>query len=198
MVRFWVRLIMAVVVVLLIGAGSLIWVALSVSSERVTPVTTLNPEGSAGQALLVYHPGLSDFPDRIVGAFSDGLVQSGWRIDRTTASKQAPADLAGYDLVVLASPLYGGLARPMADYIARVGDFVGKPVAIILTGAGDTEATLAVTRDLVATAHGRVVAGLAYTTMRPNQSAKAYPGSNTDKAIAMALDAGMAMALPGT
>ena len=194
--RFWIRLVMTGVVVVLIGVASLIGIALFVSSERVTPVTTIDPEGRAGQALLVYHPGLSDFPDRIVGAFSDGLVQAGWRIDRTTASQQAPADLVGYDLVVLASPLYGGLARPVADYIARVGDFADRPVVIILTGAGDTEATLVATRDLVAMSNGRVVDGLAYTTMRPNESVKVYAGSNTDRAIAMALDAGRAMALP--
>jgi NAD(P)H-dependent FMN reductase len=148
--------------------------------------------------LVVYHPGLSDFPERIVGAFADGLAQTGWRIDRTTASKEAPADVAAYDLVVLASPIYGGLSKPMADYIARVDDFAGKPVVVILTGAGDTDATLVATRDLVAAANGRVVEGLAYTTMRPNESTTSYAGSNTDKAVAMAMDAGRAIVLPGT
>lgn len=195
--NFWVGPIVAVVVVIVIGVGSLMWVRASVSTERVTPVTTLNPQGARGRVLLVYHPGLSDFPERVVGAFADGLAQSGWRIDRTTASREAPADLAGYDLVVLGSPIYGGLSKPMVDYIARLGSFAGKPVVILLAGAGDTDATLAATRDLVTTANGSLVEALAYTSMRPNESTKAYPGSNTDKAAAMAMDAGKAIALPG-
>jgi hypothetical protein len=115
--------------VLLVGVASLVWVQQAAKRETVAAVVTLNPTGSAGRALLVFHPGLSDFPDRIVTAFADGLLQSGWRIDRTTASRQAPADAKAYDLIVLGSPVYASAAAmPPQDYIARVGDFHGKPV----------------------------------------------------------------------
>ena len=86
------------------------WVSQAVKRETVAPVVTLNPTGSAGRALLIFHPGLSDFPDRIIAAFSDGLLQSGWRIDRTTASRQAPTDVRTYDLIVLGSPVYASAA----------------------------------------------------------------------------------------
>jgi hypothetical protein len=195
--NFWIGLIVAVVVIIVLGAGSMMWVVSSVSTERVTPLTTLNPDGATGKALVVYHPGLSDFTEKVVGSFADGLSQSGWRVDRTTASKEAPADVSPYDLVILGSPIYGGLSKPMAGYIARVADFAGKPVVIILTGAGDTDATVAATHDLVAASSGVVLEALAYTTMRPNESAKAYKGSNTDQAIAMAMDAGRSIVLPG-
>jgi hypothetical protein len=196
--NFWVGLAVAVAVVVVTGGGSLMWIASSVSTGRVSPLATLNPQGAIGRALLVYHPGLSDFSEKVVGAFAEGLVQAGWRIDQTTASSEAPTDLAGYDLVALGSPVYGGLSKPMAEYIAGVGDFAGKPVVIILTGAGETDVTLGATRDLVETASGSVIESLAYTTMRPNESTKAYSGSNTDKAVAMARDAGKAIVLPRT
>ncbi|HWE20150.1 MAG TPA: hypothetical protein VG758_23720, partial [Hyphomicrobiaceae bacterium] len=83
----------AIGVVLLVTAGSLVWVSQVIKRETVSAVVTLNPSGSAGKALLVLHPGLSDFPDRIVAGFADGLLQAGWRVDRTTASRQAPADV---------------------------------------------------------------------------------------------------------
>jgi hypothetical protein len=193
--RFWIGLLVAIVVVLVIAAGSMMWLVNTISQERVTPLTTLNPDGVAGTALLVYHPGLSDFPDRIVTAFADGLVQSGWTVDRTTASGKAPAEFAAYDLVVLGSPIYGGPAKPLSDYIARA-DFGGKPVVLLLTGAGDPDVTLLTTVEMVEAHNGVVIAPLAYTSMRPNESAKAYSGSNVDQAVEMARDAGKALALP--
>jgi len=193
--RFWIGLLVAIVVVLVIAAGSMMWLVNTISQERVTPLTTLNPDGETGSALLVYHPGLSDFPDRIVTAFADGLVQSGWRVDRTTASREAPAGFAAYDLVVLGSPIYGGPAKPLSDYIARA-DFGGRPVVLLLTGAGDPDVTLRTTVEMIKAHNGVVIAPLAYTSMRPNESAKSYSGSNVDKAVEMARDAGKALALP--
>jgi len=193
--RFVIGLLVAIVVVLGIAAGSMMWLMNTISQERVTPLTTLNPDGATGAALLVYHPGLSDFPDRVVSAFADGLVQSGWKVDRTTASREAPADYAAYDLVVLGSPIYGGPAKPLADYIARA-DFGGKPVVLLLTGAGDPDVTLRTTVEMVKAHNGAVIAPLAYTSMRPNEPAKSYAGSNVDKAVEMARDAGKALALP--
>jgi hypothetical protein len=184
----------AIGVVLLVTAGSLVWVSQVVKRETVSAVVTLNPSGSAGKALLVLHPGLSDFPDRIVAGFADGLLQAGWRVDRTTASRQAPADVKAYDLIVLASPVCASAAAtPLRDYIARVGDFQGKPVVLLFTAAGDAAGALDAAAATVASAHGKVTGRFGYTSMRPNKSDKTYSGSNTDQAVAMARDAGRSL-----
>jgi NAD(P)H-dependent FMN reductase len=180
----------AAIAVVLLAAGSLVWVSQAVKRETASAVVTLNPTGSTGKALLVFHPGLSDFPDRVVTGFADGLLQASWRIDRTTASRQAPTDINAYDLIVLGSPVYAyAAAIPLQDYIARVGDFHGKPVVLVFTAAGDAAGALDATAAKVASAHGKVIGRFGYTSMRPNESAKAYPGSNTERAVAMARDA---------
>ena len=65
----------------------------------------------------------------ITRAFSEGLVSNGWRVDVTTASKEAPTDLTGYDLLVLSAPTYDWVpAKPIQRYLERLGDLGGQPV----------------------------------------------------------------------
>jgi hypothetical protein len=181
----------ALMVSLLAGAA---WVWWATSREVATPVTALSTAGTQGRALLVYQPGLSDFPDRITAAFADGLARSGWRVDRTTASVQAPSDLGRYDLLVLASPVYGNrAAAPLTAYVERAHDFAGKPVALVFTAAGDAGPALDASTHDVAAHHGRVVGRFGYTTQRPNEPVQTHAGSNIERAIAMARDAGAAL-----
>ncbi len=74
------------------------------NKEIVSAVETLNPEGSIGTALVVYHPGKSDFQRRVFTGFTEGLVSNGWRVEVTTPSAQTPTDLSGYDLLILGGP----------------------------------------------------------------------------------------------
>ena len=189
--RFWIGLLVAIVVVIVIAAGSMMWLVNTISQERVTPLTTLNPDGETGSALLVYHPGLSDFQDRIVTAFADGLVQSGWKVDRTTSSREAPADYAAYDLVVLGSPVYAGApGNALTRYVRRVGDFEARPVVILLTAAANAGAALRMAASLVVAAGGRPVRSIAFLTLRPNDEADRYTGSYIERALQIARDAG--------
>ena len=196
--NFLIGLVITVVALVAIVAAATFWVVSSVNNERVAPVTVVSAAGDAGRALLVVHPGLSDFPDKVAAAFAEGLAGVGWRIERTTPSREAPTDLAAYDLLIIASPIYGGLpAKPMQDYLARLADLGGKPVAIVLAGAGDTPAANEATAGLVAAVNGTVVANHAYTTMRPNEppAGAGYAGSNAEIGIAMAREAGRTLTL---
>lgn len=182
-------LVAAALLISLLGAAVYVWWASS--RETTAPVTPLSTTGTAGRALLVYHPGLSDFPDRVTTAFAEGLAGSGWRVDRTTASRQAPTDLQAYDLVVLGSPVYANAAAaPLSRYIDRLGDLAGKPVVLLFTAAGDAGPALQASAAQVATRHGRVIGRFGYTTQRPNEPSQGVPGSNTDRAVAMAREAG--------
>ena len=58
----------ALAVIVVIAAAAGYWVMNAVTRERVSEVTTLNAGGATGRVLLVYHPGLSDFQDRVVTA----------------------------------------------------------------------------------------------------------------------------------
>lgn len=188
-------LIVAIVLLVVVAVASVAWVFWAIKRETVTPLTTLNTAGSTGKALLVYHPGLSDFPDRVTAGFADGLAQSGWRIDRTTASREAPTDVKAYDLIVLGSPVYAdAAAAPLRDYIARVGDFHEKPVIVVFTAARDAATAIEAVAAMVTRAHGKVVGRFGYTT-RANKSANPYPGSNAENAVEMARDAGRSLAI---
>ena len=82
-------------IVLLCALG---WTQYRTNREVTSPPEVLNPAGAGGSALVVYHPGLSDFQQRVSRAFAAGLVAGGWRVELTTANRQARTDLTRYDL----------------------------------------------------------------------------------------------------
>jgi hypothetical protein len=196
MSTFWKGLLVVVGLIVVAAAGSLAWMQWWLNQDTVTPLAVANPDGTAGKALIVYQPGLSSFPQRVTAAFADGLAASGWQVSTTTASSQATAAVAGYDVIILGSPVYAGApGKPLARYIERVRDFNGKPVVILLTAAGDAQPAIKLTEHMVAQAHGRLVRSLGLTTMKPNDQANNYTGSNTDRAIQIARQAGQALQL---
>jgi hypothetical protein len=198
MIGFWRGLLAVVVVVVATSAVGFWWLTWRLEQETVTPLSVVNSGGTAGKALVVYQPGIGSFQERVTTAFIDELAVDGWQVSTTTASREAPATLADYDLVVVAAPIYGGAAaKPLARYVARVGDFRGTSVVVLLTGAGDTAAAIAGAEKLVEEAGGHVIRSLALTTMRPNDEDNRYTGSNTERAIAMARDAARGLEIGG-
>ena len=102
-----------------------------------TDLLALNPEGSTGLALVVYHPGLSDFQEEVTFAFVEGLIESGWACDVATVHRDAPMDVSSYDLLVLGSPTYAWRpAIPMQRYVSRLLGAEAKPTLLLLTAAG--------------------------------------------------------------
>jgi hypothetical protein len=141
-----------------------------INAEVVSTPEILNAEGDTGTALVVYHPGKSDFQRDVSYAFAEGLVSHGWRVEITTASSQTPTDLSEFDLLVLGSPTYDWLpAEPVQAYVDRLGDLAGKPVVTIISGAGYTELSQPAMERLVQEAGGQVVKSLAVWSMRPNE-----------------------------
>jgi hypothetical protein len=119
---------LAVIVVLAI-AGTYTWSA--VNKDVVSGVEVINPGGSK-TALVVYQAGLTSFPKDTSYAFANGLAASGWRVEVTTASSQAPSDLSKYSLLVLGFPVYGGSpGKVIIGYVDRVGDLHGLNTVIM-------------------------------------------------------------------
>lgn len=196
MSNFWIGVLGAVGLVIVLAVGSGVWLQWRITQETITPVSIANPDGTTGKALVVLNPGLSAFPEQTAKAFSDGMVESGWRVETTTASSEAPAEVGDYDALILASPVYGGKpAPPLVRYIERIGDLGGKPVLVLLTAAGIADEAIDATRNLVRSANGQPVASFAYTTMRPNDEENKYTGSNTERALQMAREAGRAFTI---
>jgi hypothetical protein len=108
----------------------------------------------------------------ITQAFSEGLVSNGWRVEVTTASKETPTDLSGYDLLVLSAPTYDWKpAKRIQRYLEQLGDLGGQPTVVILSAAGMTSVSLPMMEDLVREANGDLVASYALWTLVPNRMA---------------------------
>ncbi|NIN67376.1 MAG: hypothetical protein GTO63_22280 [Anaerolineae bacterium] len=179
-------------------AGVLAWVIWywrRISQEVPGEIETLNPAGERGTALVVYHPGRRGFFHAVVHAFAQGLVSSGWRVDITTASSQAPTVLGRYDFLAFGGPTYmWSPARPIKRYVSGLGDLEGKPTAIIVTGFGDTGRAISIMEKLVREANGQLVKSLSLTTLRPNDEEDPRP--NRGVALEMATRAGQEVPLP--
>ena len=64
-----------------------------VNKDVVSGIEITNPGGNK-TALVVYQTGLTSFPKDTSYAFANGLAESGWRVEITIASLQAPSDLS--------------------------------------------------------------------------------------------------------
>lgn len=155
-----------------VGLGLLMGsVLLQVRIDAPTDLVRINPSGSTGTALVVYHPGLSSFQEDVTLAFADGLVASGWACDVTTASRRAPHDLDLYDLLVLGAQAYEWRpACPVRRYVERLGDLAELATALLVTGAGSTDRAVELLEDHVADAGGKVVERLELWQAAPNES----------------------------
>jgi len=190
---------MVLIVVLVILVAAWVLLDLWLNREVISEVKTLNPEGDAGAALVVYHPGKSDFHDRVTSGFAEGLVSKGWRVEITTASAQAPADLSGYGLLVLGGPTYWFTPnRPIRRYLSRLGDLGGQRTVTIITAMGAGERSTSIMEKQVRQANGDLVEALLLYSMRPNDDDN-YVDSDQNRALAveMATRAAKEISLPG-
>jgi hypothetical protein len=85
----WAGALTTIAIIVIVAAGSLVWLQWRIDQDVETPVTVANPDGRTGKALLVYQPGLTNFQEKVVTAFTEGLVASGWRVSITTPSVRA-------------------------------------------------------------------------------------------------------------
>ncbi|UCF10557.1 MAG: hypothetical protein JSW65_02475 [Candidatus Bipolaricaulota bacterium] len=167
-------------------------ILLQVRTDVPSEVITVNPSGAAGSALVVYHPGLSSFQEDVTMAFATGLADAGWRCDVTTASRKAPHDLAGYDLLVLGAQAYQWQpARPVRRYVERLGDLGGLATAILVTGAGSTDRAASLLEGQLADAGGMIAERLELWQDAPNEEVHGI-----EDVVQIARSRGAALTLP--
>jgi hypothetical protein len=190
----WIAL-LALVLLPVAAYALLSW---SRNRDVVGELEVLNPEATGATALVVYHPGKSDFQHRVFGGFARGLVANGWRVVVTSPSPQAPTDLSGYDLLVLGGPTYGFQPnRSIQRYLRRLGDLGGKPTVTLITALGAGERSSSTMQDLVREANGTLVGALLLYKARPNDEENPVDAQqNQALAVEMATRAAQEVALP--
>jgi hypothetical protein len=172
-----------VILFVVVAAGGLSYLWLN--QEMVGKVEVQNPEGDAGTALVVYHPGRGSFHPRVISGFVTGLVANGWRVGVAPASPQAPADVSGYDLLVLGSPTYWFMpSTAIRRYLRRLGDLGGQPTVTIITGLGAGGRSTAAMERQVREANGHLMKALLLYRMWPNDEEN-YADSKQNQALAV-------------
>jgi hypothetical protein len=85
-------------------------------------------------AAIVYHPGGSAFPKRVVTALGEKLAARGCRVVVMTAHPALGFEEKAFGALVLCSPVYGGVIRPpLQEFVAAHAPF-SIPVYAIVTG----------------------------------------------------------------
>jgi hypothetical protein len=140
--KFWPKkklkkaLFVSLLVLIAVGIPIIAFFEYSVYNETVAPIVVRNDAGTKN-ALVVYHPGLTEFSHDIAYTFADRLASNGWRLEITTASSQAPTDITQYDLLILAWPIYDFNPGPtITNYVHRIGDLQGKDTIVVTIGGG--------------------------------------------------------------
>lgn len=133
----WKKIVLTTLLVFLAAFIGLVgYFEWSVYREVSSQLEILNEHGSK-TALIVYHPGLTDFARNVTYSFAEGLVSAGWRVEIATASTQAPTDLSGYSLLVLGWPIYDFNPGPtITNHIKRVGDLNGIDTVVMVIAGG--------------------------------------------------------------
>ena len=167
------RIVRRTVAVSVIGL-LVVWGGISVLVEREVP-SKLEVWGGVGKmnALILYHPSWLDrFQDDLTMAFGRGLISQGWSVERTTVSSGLDVDFGRYDLIVFGTNTYYGRPDyPTQNFLARV-KLNGKPVAGLVSGAGDTEQSVAALKELIEKSGGMPVGVKAFWLFRPNDESR--------------------------
>jgi len=141
-----------------------------VNAEVVTETQIENPDGSAGTAFVLYHPGRTGFQELIVESLAESLTENGWRVEITTASREAPTNLASYDLVVLSTPTYDWLpSRRLQRYLDQLEPLRGTPTTAIITGEGYTRVAEARMATMIREAGGELIGIYPVWLVAPNE-----------------------------
>ena len=140
--RFWPQkrrkkiLLTTLLITLAVLGGVGAYLEYSVYREISSEVDVLNAD-SAKKALMIYHPGLSDFAKNVTYTYAQALAAGGWRVEVVTANSQAPTDISKYQLLVLGWAIYDFNPAPtITNQIHRIGNLNGIDTAIIIMGGG--------------------------------------------------------------
>lgn len=165
--KFWPQkrwkkiLLTSLMIALSVLAGVFAYLEYSVYREVSSPIETLNASG-AKAALVIYHPGTTDFARNITYTYAEALAAAGWRVDIATVSAETPTDLSNYSLLVLNWAIYDLNPAPtINNYVQRVGNLnnINTTVITISGGLDPFNAKDAMNR-IVQDANGNIVQSL--------------------------------------
>jgi hypothetical protein len=169
----WKKILLITFLVIVVTLVSfLAYVSYAISNDVETQTVTKNLLGTK-TALILYHPGISSFAHDVTYSYADGLVFSGYKVEIATPSSKAPIDASKYDLIVFCASVYAGEPdAPIIRHLARMGDLQGTKIAIIIAGAGTSDAAKITMQNHIIAANGDIVQTTSVFSMAPNEGDK--------------------------
>ena len=133
----WKKIVLTILLITLAVLGGVgAYFEYSVYREVSTQTVILNANG-AKIALVIYHPGLSEYAKNVTYTYAEALASIDWRVEIATASPLAPTEITKYSLLVLGWAIYDFNPAPtITNQINRIGNLNGINTTIIILGGG--------------------------------------------------------------
>ena len=169
----WKKILLTTFLVLIaISAILLVYASFKMNNDVISQLVIQNPENEKN-ALIVYHPGISSFSYDVAYAFAEGLDSKIWRIEITTPSKEAPTDLAKYDLFVVLSNTYAFTPdSPTTRHLERIGDLNGINTVLLTLGSGSATESKQSLENMIQDQNGTIIKSILVYSLAPNEGDK--------------------------
>jgi menaquinone-dependent protoporphyrinogen IX oxidase len=105
-------------------------------SYTATGSETLGPAGaSAGQALVVYDPGVSGAAKKAAVIIAKDLQSKGYTVNLTGVRSTTATRVSGYDVIVVDGPVYGDkLGSSVQTYLQNLNASQNAKIGVFATG----------------------------------------------------------------
>ena len=139
--------------------------------------------GGKGRALVLFHPSRdAHFSDDLSLAFSEGLREAGFAVERATLTSETPSRPEGYVLIgVVSNTYYWTPDLPTLRYLKRAR-LEGVAVVGLIGGAGSTGRSERVLHEALRRTGARVIQTRSFWLWRPNDESR---GSESNRHVAL-------------
>jgi flavodoxin len=141
------------VIIMALFIASAAVITYDVAGSLATDVHPLPNGAPTGQAIVVYDPGLSGGAKDAATKIGYSLQDAGYNVTLAGVKSGVAANTAGYDVVVVGGPVYGGKpAKSVQDYLNSFNPATDQKVGVYGYGSitVDNNDTAAVTQDVAA------------------------------------------------
>lgn len=163
------RIAIIITVLLLVSLAA---VTLFVEAEGPYKTENLGGQGHL-KALILFHPGRdARFGDDLSLALADGLKTAGFKVQRSTLTRDTPQAPKDFALIAVVSNTYWWAPDlPTQRYLAGAR-LEGIPVIGLIGGAGATERSQRVLEQALSATGAKVIQARSFWLFRPNDEAR--------------------------
>jgi flavodoxin len=140
-------------IIMVLFIASAVVITYDVAGSLATDVHPLPNGAPIGQAIVVYDPGLSGGAKDAATKIGYDLQEAGYNVTLAGVKSGTAASTAGYDVVVVGGPIYGGKpAKSVQEYLNSLTPIADQKVGVYGYGSItiDNNDTAAVTQDVAA------------------------------------------------